>query len=37
VLEVIEPTDYQLWAADINNDGLINILDHCFYYKYDSK
>ena len=27
ILELIEPTEYQLWAADINGDGSYNILD----------
>ena len=27
ILEIIEYTDYQLWASDINSDGSINVLD----------
>ena len=27
ILFTAEPTDYQFWAADINNDSVLNILD----------
>ena len=27
ILNVIEPTNYQLYAGDINSDGATNVLD----------